>query len=192
MGLQHSTRKRSKFTVLVATFALAGCSNVQNVGGKQFDIPQKNLVAKSSYPFFLVGWPDQDGFIFILNPDDILQRQISVLVSNWVDVCANARGSTAFVNSSVCSKTATDWRKKPLKRAGDETFWTYGVVDPKTNERAIFVSCHKMEVKGHSGLCTATLPFENLVYSIGLSDSDVPNLSRFFDEATILLTKWKV
>ncbi len=177
---------------LTAAFSLAACNNVQNEGGFQFQVPEENLISKSDYPFFLAGWPDTDGFIFILNPEAPLQKHVSVVVSDREDVCANANETNAYVNTSACAPSSIDWRNGPLVRHGDASFWTYSVAAIPDDKPAIFVSCHAMSLEGHPGICTATLPFKSLVLSIGVDDDEVPNLDRVFDRTVTVLENWEV
>ncbi|MEO1967746.1 MAG: hypothetical protein ABGW87_03400 [Sphingomonadaceae bacterium] len=178
------------WSVIGATvLTLSGCANAQqDVASHHFEVPKANLIAESDYPFFLPKSGD-DGFIFILNPTAELRRQSSVLVQSRDKACARANGR-GYVSQTICGSRDVEWRGQHWLKTGDDTFWTYS--PSKSSGPAPFVSCFKMEVDGHSGLCYGTFAFGDLVLTISLNDDELPSLEGIYDRATKMLQSWEV
>lgn len=181
----------SAFSVVVGATALlsASCTNgQQQVSGHRYDVPVANLIPDSSYPFFLPR-PTDDGFIFILNPKADLRQQRTVLVEDRATVCRRANGD-GNVSKTICGPNIIEWQGHEWLRRGDDTFWTYS---PKTSSgaNAPFVSCFKMEIEGHPGLCSATLDLDDLVLTIGLNDDELPALEATYQRAVLMLSSWE-
>jgi len=49
-----------------------------------------------------------------------------------------------------------------------------------------------MEIKGHSGLCSAVLDLGDLVVTISLNDDELPALEEIYERAASLLRSWEV
>ena len=179
-----------RVAVSATVLFLCGCANAQQqVAGHHYDVPPSNLVATSDYPFFLPKF-DDDGFIFILNPDAHLRQQRSVLVESRDAVCARANGR-GYVSRTICRANRVEWKGGGWIKTGDDTFWTYSPDKPSATN-ASFVSCHKMEIEGHSGLCHATLPLDGLVLTISLDDDELPALDATYQRAVTMLRSWEV
>ncbi|WP_215228027.1 hypothetical protein [Erythrobacter sp. 3-20A1M] len=187
-----AARTLSAFMVAVGTtaFLLGGCANAEEqVAGHRYDVSSAYLVPKSDYPFFLPKSQDE-GFIFTLNPEAELRQQRSVLVQSRVDVCERANGS-GYVSRTVCGPQTVEWQGHGWRRTGDDTWWTYSPDTPAAVD-APFVSCHKMEIEGHPGLCKASLPSGDLLLTISLNDDELPKLRENFQRAVSLLRDWEV
>lgn len=189
MEVTQMTEPAYTFAFTTAAFLLVGCSDMQQVGSHRYRVPAENLVSKSSYPFFLPPSSD-DGFIFILNPGALLTEQHSVLVQERSTICSKAKGREVHVNSTVCAAHKVEWRRRRWLRNGDETFWTYSPETPSRSP-APFVSCHKMEITGHTGLCSATVGADDLVLTIGLNADDLPALDDIYEQSVSALRAWK-
>jgi hypothetical protein len=174
--------------VLAIGMATAGCDGVQIVGDHRYAVPSTYLIPRSDYPFFLPRSKKNDGFIFDLDPNAAPPKRHSVVVEDRASICATARGTAAYIARSAC--TDTPWRGKAWSRDGDGIFWNYS---PSTSARksAPFVSCFKMQISGHPGLCHATLPWKDHLLTIGLYDDEVPRIDQLYDRATALLTAWQ-
>ena len=169
---------------------LSACANARHqVAGHRFNVPAVNLISKSDYPFFLPKSQDE-GFIFILDPQAELREQRTVLVQEKQAVCARANGG-GYVSRTICGPRSIEWQGHGWVRSGDETFWTYSP-DTPSGANAPFVSCHRMEIEGHSGLCKATLTLGDLVLTIGLNDDELPALAGIYESAASLLLSWEV
>ncbi|GEM_PF-4029357 len=173
-----------------ATALLLSCAKAQQqVANHRYDVPFANLISKSDYPFFLPKSED-DGFIFILNPQADLRERRSVLVQERESVCIRANGG-GYVSRTICGAQNVEWKGHGWRRQGDDTFWTYSPATP-AGANAPFVSCHKMEIKGHSGLCSAVLDLGDLVVTISLNDDELPALEEIYERAASLLRSWEV
>lgn len=169
---------------------LAGCANAQQqVAGHRFNVPAANLIPKSDDPFFLPKSQDA-GFIFILNPQAELRQQRTVLVQGREAVCAQANGG-GYVSRTICAPRSIEWQGYGWAKNGDETFWTYSP-DTPSGAGAPFVSCHRMEIDGHPGLCKATLAFGDLVLTISMDDDELPALADTYESAASMLRSWEV
>ena len=182
-------RSTGPITTLALALILVGCSDAQRVGKHEFLVDDANLVPKSSYPFFLPRSED-DGFIFILNPDAARTEQRSVLVEERDKICDRAKGAKAFVNSTICARQKVEWLGRRWVRSGDDTFWTYSPETPSSSP-APFISCFKMEIRGHPGLCHATVAAGDLVLTIGLNDDEVPALENTYRQTVSALKRWE-
>lgn len=187
-----AARTLSAFRIAFGTtaFLLSGCANAeQQVAGHQYDVSSAHLIPKSDYPFFLPKSQDE-GFIFVLNPEAELPQQRSVLVQNRVTVCERANGK-GYVSRTVCSPKTVEWQGRGWRKTGDDTWWAYS---PNTLAAADapFVSCHKMQIEGHPGLCKASLPSGDLLLTISLNDDELHILGEMFQRAVSLLREWEV
>lgn len=189
MTAARRTLSPFSFVVGAAALLLAGCADAQQqVAGHLYNVPTANLISKSSYPFFLPKSQD-DGFIFILNPEAELRQQRSVLVQEREAVCARANGA-GYVSRTICGPQQVAWKGLGWVRKGDETFWTYSPDTPRDAD-APFISCHSMEVEGHPGRCSATLALDSLVLTIGLNDDELPRLEATYQRAASMLRSWE-
>jgi hypothetical protein len=184
-----SKRIRCADGVVLAVFLLGGCGDeLERVGSHRFRVPAENLVPESARPFFLPP-PREDGFIFLLNPSAPLAEQRSVLVQERSTICDRARGLKAYVNSTICAKEEVEWRGRGWLRSGDDTNWTYSP-GTASGSPAPFVSCIKMTIPGHPGLCSATLPAEDLALTISLNADELPALEAAYNRAVSALRTW--
>lgn len=186
-----AVRTLSAFGIAVgATALLASCANAQQqVAGHRYNVPPANLIPKSDYPFFLPKSRDE-GFIFTSNPEAELRQQRSVLVQNRESVCTRANGG-GYVSRTVCGPQTIDWQGHGWRRAGDDTWWTYSPDTPASLD-APFVSCHRMQIEGHPGRCSATLGLGDLLLTISLNDDELPQLEVTYQRAVSLLRSWEV
>ncbi len=185
-------RTQSIFIHVVWSTALllAGCENgQQQVAGHRFDVPSANLFSKSDYPFFLPKSQDE-GFIFVLNPEAKLRQQKSVLVEERVAVCTRANGGE-YVSRTICSPNEVEWQGRGWVKKGDEIFWTYSPETP-VGADAPFIICHRMEIEGHPGLCKATLAIGDLALTIALNDDELPELEAAYQRAASMLRAWEI
>lgn len=190
MTAARRTLSALSYAVGTTAMLLAGCANAhQLVAGHRFNVPSANLIPKSDYPFFLPKSQDE-GFIFILNPQAELRQQRTVLVQGREAVCARANGG-GYVSQTICDSRSTEWQGHGWVRNGDDTFWTYSP-DTPSGADLHFVSCHRMEIEGHPGLCKATLALDDLVLTISLDDDELPALAGTYESAASMLRFWEV
>lgn len=175
----------------ITVLLLSGCADAQQqqVAGHRFNVPAASLISKSDYPFFLPKSQDE-GFIFVLNPHAELRQRRTVLVQEKEAVCARVNGE-GYVSRAICGPRIIEWEDHGWVRSGDEIFWTYSP-DTPSGEDAPFVSCHRMEIEGHSGLCKATLTLGDLMLTISLNDDELPALADTYENAASLLRSWEI
>ena len=192
LGMIDTRRKLSVINCAIGATALllAGCANAhQRVAGHKFDVPSTNLISKSDYPFFLPKSKDE-GFTFIVNPETDLRQQKSVSVQSLKTVCARANGR-GYVSRTICGPQKLEWRGRKWVKKGDETYWTYSPEAPSARD-APFVSCHRMQIEGHPGLCKATLALEDLVLTISLDDDEISELEATYWQVESMLRSWEI
>lgn len=192
LGMRAGHRKLAAFllTAGATVLALCGCANEQQrVAGHYYEVPDANLIPLNAYPFFLPK-SEIEGFIFVLNPDAELRQQRSALVQDRERLCARANGH-GYVSQTICGSQSIEWKDRGWRKTGDETFWTYSP-DTTPAADAPFVTCHKMEIDGHPGLCAASLPLGDLVLTISLNDDELPTLEAIYQRAATMLLSWEV
>ncbi len=190
MGGRRQTHPLCSYGLLLAALFLWGCSEeVERVGKHRFRVPPENLIPESERPFFLPE-PEEDGFSFLLNPTAARTEQRSVLVQEREMICARARGLKARVNSTICAPEEVEWRGRRWLRNGNETHWTYSPEMP-SGSPAPFVSCFKMTIPDHPGLCSATLPADDLALTINLNADELPALEATYERAVSALRIWE-
>ena len=190
MRVAYRTLPAFSFAFCATALLIGGCANAQQqIAGHRYNVPDANLIPTSAYPFFLSRSKDA-GFIFYLNPQAKLGQRRTVLVEEQETVCTRANGG-GYVSRTICGPQKIEWQGLGWLRKGDDVFWTYSP-DTPAGANAPFVSCHKPEIKGHSGLCHATLAFEDLVLTISLDDDELPTLEATYQRAVSLLRSWEV
>lgn len=189
MGGKPQPRSVWSHRLLLVAIMLGGCSEVERVGTHRFKVPAENLVPESARPFFLPP-ATEDGFIFLLNPTASLAEQRSVLVQELAMVCDRARGLKAHVNSTICATEEVAWKGRRWLRNGDETRWTYSPETPSGSPPP-FVSCFKMTIPDHPGLCSATLAADDLALTISLNADELPSLEAAYESAVSALRTWE-
>ena len=180
----------ARFALGVTALLMSSCANVQHeVAGHRYNVPEASLIPTSAYPFFL---PKTRGnaFIFYLNPQAEIRERRTVLVEGREEVCASANGG-GYVSRTICGQDQIRWQGFDWIKTGDEVFWTYSPDNPDSTDSP-FIACHKMEIEGHSGMCSATVPLGDLVLTIGLDDDEVPELQKIYRRAAFLLRSWEL
>lgn len=189
MGTACQKSSAFSFAIGATALLLAGCNNGhKKVSSHRYDVPVANIISGSSFPFFLPKIKDE-GFIFILNPEDDIRQRIFVTVEGRSEVCRRANGS-GYVSKTICGPKPIEWQGHEWIRNGDDTFWTYS---PNTSSgaHARFVSCFKMEIEGRSDICSAILGVDDLALTIKLNDDELPALEATYQKAVAMLRSWE-
>ncbi|APX67009.1 hypothetical protein V3I01_12965 [Sphingomonas sp. gentR] len=172
---------------------LGGCSASaeRQLEGRVFDIPEANAILENDAPFFLPALDPRDGFSFYLNPGALLPDLNLVGVASKQRMCARAAGTAARINSTVCATSPLSWRGQPLRRVSDGVFWTYDL-PAETGQKPprSLASCFTME-NSQAGLCTASLPYGDLVLTIHFRDNQIASLQDLYDQSAASLWKWE-
>ncbi len=160
--------------------------------GRVFDVPKDNDISDSEAPFFLPALDPNDGFSFYLNPEATLPERNLVGVASRKRMCARAAGTQARVNSTVCASHPLSWRGRPLRKVNDGVFWTYDLPAEKGEKSPpVLASCSAMSEGTRPGLCTANLPYGDIVLTIHLRDNQVSSLEALYDQSTASLRAWE-
>ena len=186
-------RRRTTALLLIATL-LSACSSSseRRLDGRVFDVPKANDISDSDTPFFLPTPDPSDGFSFYLNPEASLPERNLVGVASKKRMCARAAGTEARVNSSVCANRPLSWRGRPLRKVSDGLFWTYQLpAETGHKPPPSLASCFAMAEASRPGLCTASLPYGDLVLTIHFRDNQVDSLQALYDQSTASLRRWE-
>lgn len=185
-------------TSILLLLLLSGCTpgNIRKVSidGHEFQVPKKNLARTS---WLHIG--RNNGFLFVINPDAPLPRQISVLVQPIAAVCypqnppANNELATTCEAAKKGAKTEA-WSdnfklEKVVANKGDP-WWIYRLKEPgMENPGKIIASCSAMA--SGDGLCYSLNNYHNLIYNIGLNESELvhlPEIRKMIDQQ---LSSWE-
>lgn len=180
------------FILSVSPLSACSASATRKVEGHVFAIPKLNDISDSDAPFFLPALDPGDGFSFYLNPEVTLPERNLVGVASRRRMCARAVGTQALINSTVCAATPPLWRGRSLRKVSDGVFWTYDMpMMAGQKSPTSLASCSSMVGGSRPGLCTANLPFDNLVLTIHFRDSQVGSLQALYDQAAADLRSWE-
>jgi len=191
----RSGMKRFLTTVpLLIASLLGACSAAaeRRLEGRVFDIPKANDISDSDAPFFLPALDPRDGFSFYLNPEARLPERILVAVASKKQMCARAAGTEALVNLTVCATRPLSWRDRPLSKVSDGVFWTYDLpLESGQKSPPSLASCSATGGGSRPGLCTANLPYGDLVLTVHFRDNQVGSLQVLYDQSLASLGKWE-
>ncbi|WP_133243788.1 hypothetical protein [Sphingomonas pokkalii] len=166
-------------------------SGTRKLNGHVFAVPAANDIPDSSTPFFLPLPGPGDGFSFCLNPEADLRAQILIGVESKKQICSRAAGSEALVNHTVCAPTMPPWRGVAMRKNRDGVLWRYELPSASGNVAAAPVSCFALADNSGDGLCTARLPYKDLILSIHLRDSRMSALEASYADAVSKLESWE-
>ena len=97
-----------------------------------------------------------------------------------------------IVNSTVCASRPLSWRGQPLRKVSDGVFWTYNLPAEKGEKSPrSLASCSAMGGGTRPGLCTANLPYGDLVLTIHFSDNQIGLLEALYNQSSKSLQAWE-
>lgn len=193
-------RALTTFWVGVMAMVVSGCSNrdseLINIDGHRFDVPREHLIEER------IPWLPQSpekGLMFIINPKAPVHQRISVLIESTSITC-NPKTPPAYGQlTSVCGaarRQADDVHQAqslPLEKElwnGDPTQWIYRLTDKRGKGQGdIVATCSAMG--DGNGLCHSLSNYGDLVYTIGLRDSEIERLPEIRKEVVELLSSWE-
>jgi hypothetical protein len=71
-------------------------------------------------------------------------------------------------------------------------FWTYNLPAKVGREPlAVLASCFAIEDNTRVGLCTASLPYGDLILTIHLRDNQMTSLATLYDQSVANLRRWE-
>ncbi|WP_202988235.1 hypothetical protein [Sphingopyxis terrae] len=177
--------------------SVGGCTSGEKatieVHGHVFLIPKEHLVQG------VVPWlpaSQSEGLKFIINPIAQPEEQMIVTVGSASTTCNPRTPPTSNQLASACaaalqsidSKSVADhFEMEKIIHDGDHTQWEYRV----KGRNDVIASCYALDDSGSAGLCTSINHYEDLIYSIGLRDSDMRRLPQILAEVDSMLTSWE-
>ncbi len=178
--------------LIVALSVACSPSTGFELEGHIFDVPEVNAISDSARPFFLPRPEHDEGFSFYLNPEASLADQNIIGVASKERMCVRAIGREALINSTVCAARPLTWQGQSLHRVVDGVFWTYNLPGKAgQNASVALVSCFAMDDDLRTGLCTANLPYDDLILTIHLQDKQMPSLLSLYQQSITSLRRWK-
>lgn len=185
-------RQTAAFLLIASLLSACSASAQRSLEGRVFDVPKANDITDSDAPFFLPALDPSNGFSFYLNPEASLPERILVGVASKKRMCDRAAGTEAQVNSTVCATRPLSWRGRPLRKASDGVFWTYNLpVETGQRSPPSLASCFATGGGSRPGLCTANLPYGDLVLTIHFGDNQVGSLQDLYDQSAASLRGWE-
>lgn len=195
--------RRSSLLVVAAAIALvtmSGCSEggrrSVSVDGHVFSVPEAHLV-RGTIPWLPVS--QSDGLTFVTNPEAPLAERVSVLVQSTSVTC-RAQAAPAYDQLASACKAAAQgvedqatesrFEVEKVYENKDDPWWTYRLQNPSGNGLgAMVASCSAMS--DGDGLCHSLGHYHDLVYSVGLRDSEIKRLPAIHAQVRALLSSWE-
>ena len=78
-----------------------------------------------------------------------------------------------------------------MRKVSDGVFWRYELPSAAGNAAAAPVNCSAFADGSGEGFCTAVLPYEDMVLSIHMRDSQMSRLEALYDDAVSKLKSWE-
>src|SRR3546814_6980186 len=104
----------------------------------------------------------------------------------------STRTDTLFPYTTLFRSRPLSWRGRTLRKVSDGVFWTYQLPAEAGQKRPpSLASCSAMGGGSRPGLCTANLPYDNLVLTIHFRDNQVGSLQALYDQSVASLRKWE-
>ena len=178
------------------SMTVSGCGRdgltVVSVDGYVFHVPKAHLV-QGTIPWLPAS--QSDGLTFIVNPEAPLEQQISVGIESNAKTCHPTTPPASNQLASACAAAsrngeeveAQNFDLEKVHRDGDPTQWEYRLKGQGT----VVASCSALSDDGEAGLCTSLGHYKDLIYSVGLRDSDVEHLSSIRGKVNSLLLSWE-
>lgn len=176
---------------IVTLLGACSASVERRLEGRVFEVPTVNDISDTDTPFFLPASDAKDGFSFYLNPEAGLPERNLVAVASKKRMCARAAGTEARVNLTVCAAGPPSWRSRPLRKVSDGVFWTYDLPAEAGQRAPSLAGCSAMDDGARPGLCTAVMPYGDLVLTIHFRDNQVGSLGAMYDQSTASLRRWE-
>lgn len=184
-------RLNSTWLLIAGLLTACSASTSRTLDGRVFDVPKANDIADGDAPFFLPALDPKDGFSFYLNPTASLPKRNLVAVASKTGMCARAAKTEARINSTVCAARPLSWKGQRLRKVLNGVFWTYDLPARAGQKPPSLVGCSAMGGDSEPGLCTAVLPYGDLVLTIHFRDNQIGSLATLYDQSTASLRSWE-
>lgn len=178
--------------------SLSGCDRSVReiaVDHHTFRVPKKHLVT-GSIPWLPTS--QHEGLSFVINPQAPPQEQKIAGLSSTQATCAPQTLPTSNMLSSACAgaeknsseEPEGDFRPEKVHPQDDPTQWAYRVKDAEGNYRTV-ATCFALS-DDKSGFCRSINSYKDLVYSVGLRDSEMQRLPEICAKVREMLSSWEV
>jgi hypothetical protein len=197
MPVLISRRARAALGAIVMA-SLGGCNHGNTreivIGKHTFRVPEKYLV-KGSIPWLPMS--QHEGLMFVINPEARPQEQKIVTLGSTKTTCQPETQPTSNMLALACTASgdskispAANFTAKKVYPYKDVSFqWEYRANDKDGNSRTV-ASCTSID-NGKDGLCTSIGSYKDLVYSVGLRDSEVQHLPEIWAKVREMLVSWE-
>jgi hypothetical protein len=175
--------------------SLSNCSNNEFkevvVGDHVFNVPNEHLIEER------IPWLPQSkekGLIFYMDSEMPVQNRIIVLVQSRNITCRDESASTELAyhcNNSAkhLEDVPINWEKvKKIQAESNSIDWKY-VQKNKDGTLLTIASCFAM-ANGEDGLCTILGSYTDLVYSLGVEDSEISRIPEIKKAVSARLSSW--
>lgn len=193
----NQTIKSAAAVGAIVLMSISGCDRrgvkTVEIDGHIFHVPQEHLV-RGTIPWLPMS--QHDGLMFHINPETPLSDRVSVLIQSTAITCGPGESLGSSPLASACHAAA---RKEvaeqggELERAypyGDPTQWEYRVKDQSDMVQGTVVArCSAMG--DGNGLCRSFSNYGDLVYTMGLRDSEIERLPTIRRTIHDLLSSWE-
>lgn len=157
------------------------------VAGHAFEVPARHDVSADEQIPFRPARPATDSFAFVLDPDMAVDDQVMIEVAARDRRCAGAFREDTSIGPIACASRPPPWRGLRRERRGDASFWRYDLAGGD----GPVATCFAPGERGEAPLCTAALPYGELVLTFHLAEERVAGLEAHYDAATALLAAWR-
>jgi hypothetical protein len=191
-------RKIAIVAGVAALMTLTSCNEtgvtVVQIADHEFHGPQAHLV-KEAIPWLPAS--QSEGLKFLLDPNVRPEEQIIVTMESASISCRPEVHPASSQLSIACSEAShhagnheqSNQGVKKTYRDGDLTQWEYQASIGKPGTGQVVASCYALSGK-QGGLCTALSNYDDMVYSVGLRDGDIPRLPSIHRKVRELLGSW--
>lgn len=183
----------------IAVMSLSGCNgtgtSMVEIDGHAFRVPKEYLV-QGAIPWLPAS--QAAGLKFVVNPAARPEEQLMVTIESTGVTCQPKTPPTSNMLSSACVEAkennnaafADPFEPKKVHPQDDPTQWVYRVKDAEGNQRVV-ATCFAMS-DDKIGLCRSVNNYSDLVYSIGLRDSEIERLPEIWEKVRKMLASWEV
>jgi len=177
---------------------LSGCDGTGvrsvEIDGHTFRVPKEHLV-QGAIPWLPAS--QSAGLKFVVNPAARPKEQLMVNMESTTTTCHPKSPPTSDMLSSACGKanensSATSSGSFNLEKVhpkDDPTQWSYRVKDADGDYRTV-ATCFALS-DNRGGLCQSLSSYKNLVYSVGLRDSEMQRLPEIWAKVEEMLASWE-
>ena len=182
-----------------ALMSLTSCSgtgvSVVRVDDHVFHVPQSHMV-EGTIPWLPAS--QAAGLRFVVNPGVRPEEQMMVTMEPSATTCHPKTPPASSQLSTACSAARrkeagaipdNSYAVEKVYRSDDPTQWEYRLKGDSGSLGNVVASCYYLS--DEKGLCTSLSNYEDLVYSFGLRDEDIPHLAALHKSIRELLRKWE-